>query len=156
MGTSPVFPDMQLMTKELPARFECIAPQTARNDGGTVSVSIKRALDVLGQTGLAAGVRFAETNDNFLVGELVAKKLDGRSNPMGRNIKAPGEDVRVTIPPKAFDHLEIDRADVDAGDADLDVWVCTDPEIDESVIAITPRIRQTFQVDLEPLLGDSE
>ena len=154
MGTSPVFPDMQLMTKELPARFECIAPQTARNDGGTVSVSVKRALDVLGQTGVARGVRFAKTNDNFLVGELTGGKLDGRSNPMGRNIKSPGKDVRVAIPPKAFDHLEMDADDVDAGDADLDVWVCTDPEIDESVIAITPRIRQTFEVDLGPLLGE--
>ncbi|WP_169924436.1 hypothetical protein [Natrinema ejinorense] len=145
-----------LAVNELQSRFECVAQQTARYEDGSVSVSVKRALDVLGQTGVAQAIRFAETDDVFLVGELVGSELDGRKNPMGRNIKDPGHDYRVMIPPAAFDHLEIDKEQVQAGEADLDVWVCTDPEIDESVIAISPHIRQTFMVDLEPLLGEDE
>ncbi|WP_241432443.1 hypothetical protein [Natrinema gari] len=141
---------------DLQSRFECVAQQTARYEDGSVSVSIKRALDVLGQAGVAQAVRFAETEDGFLVGELVGSKLDGRENPMGRNIKDPGGDLRVMIPPAAFDHLEIDKEQVREGNADIDVWVCSDPDVDPSVIGISPHIRQVHTVDLEPLLGDSE
>ncbi|WP_245550166.1 hypothetical protein [Halopiger xanaduensis] len=141
---------------ELPARFECIAHQPARYEDGSVSVSVKRALEALGQLGVAQSIDFAETEENFLAGELVATELDGRSNPMGRKIKNPGNDYRVMIPPSEYDYLGIDVDEVREGEVLLDVWICTDPDVDESVIAISPRIRQTWTLDLEPLLGGTD
>lgn len=151
----------------LHANFDKVATATARYDGSVVT-TVKAPLEAGGYASSGVSIGFKPADDYFLVGKVHGVdaedipeeelKLDGRTYDMGRNLIFPGNDVRVTIPPKGLEHLDLEPADVRDGEVQLDLWVCRDRHVDDPLIGISRHVTESRQVPLddEPFPGDLE
>lgn len=142
---------MHAMTRQQ-ATFENVATVTTRDQNGSIVIPVQPAVDRSGNAG-GNGIQFDRSGDHVLVGEVVDERPDGRKHELARAINQFGarEVKSVALPTPGLEHLGVDRGAAADGVA-LDVWVCTDPDVDRPLIAVTPEVRQTMQFDV----GDGE
>lgn len=124
---------------------------TPRWQAGSVSISIKAALEFLECTDAAKAVGFRCDHECDLLGKIHRKKKDGRKYKMARNIQRQGSDYRVSIPPKAIEHQPYTKEELKNGEAEFDVWAIDDPEIIKPFLAITPHVVVRTEVELPPM-----
>ncbi|MFC6720925.1 hypothetical protein ACFQGT_00055 [Natrialbaceae archaeon GCM10025810] len=130
------------------ATFEKVATVTTRDQNRSIIIPIQAAVDRSGNAG-GGGVDFDRGGDHVLIGEVIDETPDGRSHQLARAINEFGSRKvkSVALPPVGLEHLGVDR-DEAADGVDLDLWVCTDPDVDRPLIAVTPPVRQTMQFDI--------
>lgn len=140
---------MHAMTRQQ-ATFEKVATVTTRDQNGSIVIPVQEAVDRSGNAG-GGGLIFDRSNDSALIGTVVDGKPDGRKHELARAINKFGrgdsKKKSTAVPPAGLEHLGIDQSDAADG-VDLDLWVCTDPDVEDPLIAVTPAIRQTMQFDI--------
>lgn len=143
------------MTRQQPT-YRNVATVTTRDQGGSIVIRVQEAVDQSGNAG-GGGIAFARGGDHVLVGEVIDEKPDGRRHELTRAINRFGHaDTRkksVVLPPAGLEHLGLTFAEAADG-VDLDLWVCTDTDVDRPLIAVTPVIYQEMQ--LETPMGEPE
>lgn len=134
------------------ATFEKVTTVTTRNQNGSIIIEIEPVVNESGNAG-GGGIAFERTDDHILVGEVIDETPDGRKHELARAINRVGSRKikSVRLPPAGLEHLGIDRETATDG-VDVDLWVCSDPDIERSLVAVTPVIRQTMQFGV----GDSQ
>jgi|GEM_PF-3096290 len=136
---------MQKLMPRPNATFENVATVTTRDQNGSIVIEIEPAVNRSGNAG-GGGIAFERTDDHVLIGEVIDEKPDGRKHELARAVNEFGSRKvkSVAVPPAGLEHLGIDRAAATDG-VDVDLWVCNDPDIERSLVAVTPVIRQTMQ-----------
>lgn len=157
----------ELMTREKAekATLRRVGTVRIRDQNGSAVIPIEEAINQSGNAG-GDGIKFRRGGDYSLIGRVVDNEevtgdpdvsIDGRKHELTRAINrfGAGETKSVAIPTPGLEHLGIDADDIRAG-AEVDLHVCTDPEIDVPVIEVTRPIVHTHQSDIRPVLEDGE
>lgn len=129
---------------------------TPRYQAGSVTVSIKSALEHLECTDAAKAVKFVCAGDCDILGRVHRKKMDGRVHKMARSVKRQGGDYRVALPPEAIDHIPYTMGEIKDGDVNLDVWAVDDPDVIEPCLKISPHMVVEAEMPIPAEMADSE
>jgi len=134
----------ELMTRQQ-ATFRKVATVSTRNQNGSNVITVEPAGNQAGNGG-GNGLRFARSDEFVLTGEVIDDRPDGRKHKLARAITrfGAGETKSVALPTDGLEQLDIDR-DAAADGVDIELWVCTDPDEDRHLIAVTPVIQREMQ-----------
>lgn len=134
----------ELMTRQQ-ATFRKVATVSTRNQNGSIVIPVESAVNQSGNAG-GDGIQFEPSDDLVLTGEVIDEKPDGRKHKLARAINrfGAGGTKSVALPTGGLEHLGIDR-DAAADGVDVELWVCTDPDVERNLIAVTPVIHQKMQ-----------
>ncbi|WP_395166369.1 hypothetical protein [Natrinema pallidum] len=133
------------------AEFIKVNTATLRYQQGSVTSTLRDALEEAGLEDVKA-VKFHPVDDHLLIGEGLAHEVDGRAEPMARNVRHQGNDIRSVIPPKGIEQLGTDAEETQEREVQIDLWVSTDDDLEQPLIAITPHIRETMSVDVADIV----